>query len=315
MKQTTKTPPADLAPSQIQVRIHAAALNPVDIQLMNLPVWSLPFLGYEKGVGCDYAGTVLKVGSEVKGMKSGDEVMGVNMTPGGVGTVAEVETFDTKKGAVVKKPKDWTWQQAASLPLVWLTARTSIEQAAPYVNNTRTVVVLGGSSSTGIYTVWQAKQKGWRVVATCSAKNAAFVREIGAEEVIDYTTENVRERVTQAQPDAIIDCVGGTECLGIAKRYVTIVGDKTSRASMGGSFIYLYQPAMNFRWLLGRLGLGEVYDCIELLPKLEWLEEAKKLTTDTIFIDSEFDFDDYKQALERLNTGRARGKVVLKIPS
>lgn len=313
LKQTTKSPPAQLAPTQVQMRIRAAALNPVDVQLMNLPFWSLPFLGYEKGVGCDMAGTILRVGPEVKHLKEGDEVMGLHLNPGGVGALAEVETFDINTTPLVKKPQDWSWQQAAALPLVWLTARTSIESVASYVNQTKTVAVLGGSSSTGIYSVWLAKQRGWRVVASCSGKNTDFVRSIGADETVDYTKESVRDSVKAAKPDAIIDCVGGTECLGIAKRFVTIVGDKTSRSLMGGSFSYLITPMMNIRWALGRLGLGEVYDCIELKGEVAWLEEAKKLSRDKIFIDSEFGFNDAKQAFERLNTGRARGKVIVNI--
>lgn len=72
---------------------------------------------------------------------------------------------------------------------------------------------------------------------------------MGTDLVVDYTKEKVPEEVKEFQPVAIVDCVGGAECLGIARRYVTIVGDKTSRTSMGGSLIYLYHPRMVLRWL------------------------------------------------------------------
>lgn len=71
-----------------------------------------------------------------------------------------------------------------------------------------------------------------------------FVRNtLGADEVVDYTKQNVREEVRKFKPDAIIDNVGGTECVGLSKRYIGIVGDKTSRVSMGGPLTYFISYA------------------------------------------------------------------------
>lgn len=174
---------------------------------------------------------------------------------------------------------------------------------------------MGGSSSTGMYAVYLAKARGWSVISSCSGPNADFVKDMGADEVIDYTSSSVLERLTAFKPDAIIDCVGGTECIGIAKRYVTIVGDKTSRANMGGAAIYLWNPQMRLRNWLGRLGLGNSYDCVNLEFKKNYLEETLRLSKDKIIIDSTFDLSKTKDAFERLNTGRARGKVVIRVPS
>ena len=137
---------------------------------------------------------------------------------------------------------------------------------------------------------------------------------MGADEVVDYTVESVSERVRAWKPDAIVDCVGGTECLGIARRYVSIVGDKTARTTMGGSLLYLFHPRMVLRWLWGKFGWGEKYDCIILDPRKEYLEEAvRMLPVEKIMVDSTFAFDDAKEAFERLNTGRARGKVIVEV--
>ena len=70
---------------------------------------------------------------------------------------------------------------------------------------------------------------------------------------------------------------------------------------------------MLLRWAIGQIGLGEVYDCITLDLRSEYLEESKGLPTNKIIIDSEYDFRQLKEAFERLNTGRARGKVIVKI--
>ena len=136
---------------------------------------------------------------------------------------------------------------------------------------------------------------------------------MGAGSVVDYTQTEVPEAVKLFQPDAIIDCVGGTETLGLSKRYVTIVGDKTSRSSVGGMAIYLWNPQMVLRAVLGKFGFGIQYDCVNLEPNSEWLAETFDLPKDKIVIDSEFGFDQGKEAFERLNTGRCRGKVVIKV--
>lgn len=102
--------------------------------------------------------------------------------------------------------------QAASLPVVWLTARTCIECVDPDIRHTlgKRLVVLGGSSATAMHTILLAKERGWEVLTSCSGRNAEFVMAvIGADEVVDYTVESVRDRVRAWNPDAIVYCVGG----------------------------------------------------------------------------------------------------------
>jgi len=230
-----------------------------------------------------------------------------------LGTMQQLAVIDTKTSAVTLKSSDWSWQEAASLPLVWLTARTTIAAVEPYITSRKKIAVLGGSSSTGMYAVHIAKSRGWSVISSCSGRNADFVTSMGADEIIDYTSSSVPERVKAFAPDAIIDCVGGTGCIGLAKRYVTIVGDKTSRATMGGAAIYLWHPRMLLRMLLGRTGLGNPYDCVNLELNAKYLEETLRLPREKITIDSIFEFDQVPDAFERLNTARTRGKVVVRI--
>lgn len=95
---------------------------------------------------------------------------------------------------------------------------------------------------------------------------------------------------------------------------VTVVGDKAARATMGDSLLYLPYPRTVLRWFGGRFGLGERYDCIMLDQRKEYLHEAvDMLPAEKIMVDSTFAFEDAKKAFERLNTGRARGKVVVEI--
>ena len=313
------TVPTTPSPHHLLVQVRASALNPVDIQLMNLSLNSSPGLNKPKIPGRDFAGVVLAAAPETQFQK-GDEVMGISMSMDGTGFLTEVAHLDIRGACVVKKPSHLTWVQAASLPLVWLTARTAVEKCVAFMKDpipaNNKLVVLGGSSSTGIYMVKLAHDRGWTVLSTCSPRNIDFVRSLGANQVVDYTTspDAVPKAVAAFKPHAILDCVGGTDCIGLAPQYVTIVGDKTNRATMGGSALYLTHPRMALRWLLGYLGLSNSYECIILQMKKEWLEEATNLQGERdIFIDSTFPFDRTKEAFERLDTGRTRGKVVVEV--
>lgn len=372
LKQTTYTPPtpASLKPTEIQVRTKAFAINPVDVQAINLykdsasllpwPLSTLSTTLYsaagavgavagpqqpEHDTCCDFSGTVVHAGPDAAGgLQPGDDVFGFTMAPaGGVGTAAEVLTLDTASAAiaVAKKPAGWDHAHAAAVPLVWLTARVGIEAAAPWVevgigsggssssSGNRWLVVLGGSSATGMHTIRLAKRRGWRVLATCSARNVEFVRGVlGADEVVDYTAVasvpgEIAQRLSGAGDGGgdggvvVVDCVGGTECLDDRelgpriRRYVTIVGDKQDRSSMGGPAIYASYPKMVSRWFLGKVRLGVSYDCVILEARKDWLEEAgRTLAEDDIVVDSTFEFDDLPKVLEKMVEGRVRGKLV-----
>ncbi|THV91256.1 GroES-like protein [Aureobasidium pullulans] len=308
--------PAPFRPSatELHVRVKAAALNPVDIQLMNLPIWKyLPkfFAPLEKGIAEDFSGIVESAGKD-SGYEVGDEVFGITFTLTG-GTLQNVAIVNTKSSIVVKKPQDMSWEQAAALPLVWLTARTAISNVELFIQSNSRLAVLGGSSGVGMYVLQLAAQRGWEVLSTCSSRNAEFVKSMGATRVVDYNTSDVPQAVGEFEPSAIIDCVGGTSCIGLANRYVTIVGDKTGRDSMGGAATYLWNPQMVVRTLLGKIGVGKSYACVNLKFQKEWLEETLSLDREKIIIDSTWEFDQAKEAFAKLNTGRATGKVIVRV--
>lgn len=334
LKITNISPPSasafkdDASDPHVLVKIHACALNPVDIQIMNIPSWKYPWnplYGKEKGTGDDFSGTVIAGGHS--GFKEGDEVMGLTlapMKPNG-GALGEVADLSLGNSLLVKKPSNWSFEKASAINLVWLTAKACIDAVAKQVDESpnKRVAVLGGSSATGMYTIMLAKRRGWHVATTSSAKNKDFVTStLKADEHIDYTVQDVRDAMLEFGPDAVIDCVGGTECIGLpsSKRYVSIVGDKTGRSTMGGPYTWYdyFAPARAafqwLRWSKGYFGLAESYDIVMLGMKKEWLEDATlSLSEDDIYIDSTFDFEKADEAFERLNTGRARGKVVVKV--
>lgn len=313
--------------SNLLVKIHACAVNPVDIQMMNTPIiWK--YSKGPKGAVCDFSGTIVSPGKSA--FKPGDEVMGLTLAPFArptAGALSEYAELDPSASVIVKKPTAWSFEKAAAISLVWLTAVVCVDSVAPFVEKTpsKRVAILGGSSATGIYSIILARKRGWKVVSTSSGKNKDFIlNDLKADAHVDYTTQNVREGVAAFQPDAVIDCVGGTECIGLpsSKRYITIVGDKTGRTTLGGPFTYfdykhpIVAATQWLRWAKGRVGLGESYDVVMLAPEKDALEQATStLSEEDILIDSVFSFEDAQKAFERLNTGRAKGKVVIRVAS
>lgn len=224
-------------PTDLLLKIHAAAINPVDIQL-----WGNPVIGWlagkkEKGLGRDYAGTIISIGSELAKTgkwEVGDEVYGLCSRPTGEGTFTQY--LCVKEGEpIAKKPKSLGFGEAAAIPLVVLTAFACLdwlpsESKSPNPGPRR-VVVAGASGGVGIWCVQLAKKLyGCHVVGICSGRNADFVRGLGADEVVDYASQDVVKTLLDRRPegrkyDLYVDCVGGTEMFAHWVRKETCEGN------------------------------------------------------------------------------------------
>ncbi|KAF8688946.1 Zinc-binding dehydrogenase, partial [Rhizoctonia solani] len=352
--EVTHRPPAA---GQIKVRVHATALNPVDVQLAGLEGVNKVVLDWFAGrssrkgedgelaskiPGSDVSGVVVAIGEGVGRWKVGDEVFGFWMSTDGNGTNQAYLTIP-ETAPIVPKPANLSHVEAASLPLVFLTSYTSLVLRGglsrdPEVNTGQNakVLVVGASGGTGIIGVQLAKALGATVVAICSGKNAEFVKEHGADEVIDYATEEVPSTALSLGPYKVIyDCVGGTQLIphlsallaptptpnnphhppAAAGTYITIVGDKTSRTTMGGNITYLTTPSMLFRSIKGYAGLGPKYYCVNLTTGEEEMEAlAEWCASGRVkpVIDGEpYSWTKLGEAYGRLESGRAKGKVVI----
>ncbi|CAE6436152.1 unnamed protein product [Rhizoctonia solani] len=345
------------AAGQIKVRVHATALNPVDVQLAGLEGVNKVVLDWFGGrssrkgedgelaskiPGSDVSGVVVAIGEGVGRWKVGDEVFGFWMSTDGNGTNQAYLTIP-ETAPIVPKPANLSHVEAASLPLVFLTSYTGLVLRGglsrdPEVNTGQNakVLVVGASGGTGIIGVQLAKALGATVVAICSGKNAEFVKEHGADEVIDYATEDVPSTALSLGPYKVIyDCVGGTQLIphlsallaptptpnnphhppAAAGTYITIVGDKTSRTTMGGNITYLTTPSMLFRSIKGYAGLGPKYYCVnlttgeeEMKALAEWCAGGRVKPV----IDGEpYSWTKLGEAYGRLESGRAKGKVVI----
>ncbi|KAF8470711.1 hypothetical protein BDZ91DRAFT_693667 [Kalaharituber pfeilii] len=348
--------PRTLAVNEVLIKVHHAALNPVDTQILHFPpLRIIPGLYRSAiGLGKDFSGTIAAVGSGVTESEwaMGEEVMG--LLPGGryfvaPGTLSEYILLTTSdmRDTVARKPRGLSFSKAAALPLVTLTAFSCIEFWLPTLPTDtaqkRQVVVIGASGGVGILAVQLAKQVyNCTITAICSGRNEEFVRSLGADHVIDYTTlqGTLAQQLLVHRPegyDLIIDCVGGTGhgvfddmkklLPGANASFVTIVGDRTSRLVMGGPITYLTHPSQILRYLKGWLGWAPRYGCILLTPKKKWLVKAAGMAERgelRVEIEAEFgvqggdgwkDAGDkgWKRAFEVLDEGRSRGKVVVRV--
>ncbi|KAJ1307465.1 hypothetical protein OPQ81_001565 [Rhizoctonia solani] len=341
----------------ITIRVHATALNPVDVQLAGVEGVNKVVLDWFGGrstrkgedgelaakiPGADVSGVVVAVGPGVERWKVGDEVFGLWLSIEGNGTNQAYLTIP-ETAPIVPKPTNLSHVEAASMPLVFLTCYTGLVLRGgldrdPEVNARQNakVLIIGASGGTGIIGVQMAKALGATVIAICSGKNADFVKEHGADEVIDYTTEDVPSTAISIGPYKVIyDCVGGTQLIphlstllapiptpnephhppAAAGTYITIVGDKTSRTAMGGHITYLTTPSMLFRSIKGYAGLGPKYYCVNLTTGEEEMRALKEWSAAgrvKPVIDGEpYAWSKLGEAYARLESGRAKGKVVV----
>ncbi|XP_072960021.1 2-methylene-furan-3-one reductase [Typha angustifolia] len=276
---------------QVLVKVFAAAINPVDFKrrqgkfkATDSPLPTVP--------GYDVAGVVVKVGSQVKNLKEGDEVYGdINEkaleNPKQYGSLAEYTAVEEKLLAI--KPKNLDFAQAASLPLVIETAYEGLERAG--FSAGKSILVLGGAGGVGSLVIQLAKQVfgASKVVATSSTGKLEVLKNLGADLAIDYTKENFEELPEKF--DVVYDTVGQCE------RAVKAVKE-------GGSVVVLTGAVTppGFRFVVTSNGAS--------LAKLNpFLENGK--VNPLLDPKSPFSFSQVVEAFSYLETGRATGKVVI----
>jgi NADPH:quinone reductase-like Zn-dependent oxidoreductase len=187
------------AQGDIRVAIHAVGLNPVDYKIarMGHPDWRFPHI-----LGLDVAGVVNAIGSSVRQWQPGDRVFyhGDLSKPGGFAEFA-VTTAHT----VARIPDGMSFVDAASLPCAGLTAYHALHRRL-HVRAGQSILVHAGAGGVGGFAIQLAARAGLKVLATCSANNADYVRDLGAE-AIDYHTEDLKEVVRAATDGRGVDAI------------------------------------------------------------------------------------------------------------
>jgi NADPH:quinone reductase-like Zn-dependent oxidoreductase len=193
-------PRPEPAPGEVLVRVEAASVNPVDYKMRNggyVPQSALPLT-----LGRDVAGVVESAPDEASGFKAGDAVYAMLARDRG----GYVEYVAVKAADCALKPERLDFIQAAAVPLAALTAWQGLFDHG-CLNSGQRVLIHGASGGVGHFAVQFAKARGATVFATCSQDDAAFVRGLGADEVIDYHAERFEDRARDI--DLVYDLVGG----------------------------------------------------------------------------------------------------------
>jgi NADPH:quinone reductase-like Zn-dependent oxidoreductase len=204
----TERPKPEPGPTEVLVAVRAAGINPVDwkVRRSGRYLGSPPF-----AVGWDVAGVVETVAGGVTWLAPGDEVLGLPGFPRQAGAYAEYVTAPARH--FVRKPASLSFVEAAGLPLAGLTAWQSLVDTTD-VRPGQRVLINGAGGGVGHLAVQIAKARGAHVIGTASAAKHEFLRSLGADELIDYRTDDVVARAGEV--DVVFDPFGGDQTATLA---------------------------------------------------------------------------------------------------
>jgi NADPH:quinone reductase-like Zn-dependent oxidoreductase len=297
----------------VVVRVHAASVNPADWHLMRgEPRIARLSMGLRTPkhtvAGCDLAGQVEAVGKDVTAIRPGEEVYG---SPFEHGLGALAERASLAADLLAPKPANLSFDQAAAVPLAAMTALQALRDHGRVEAGQR-VLIVGASGGVGTFAVQIAKHFGAEVTGVCSARNNDLVRSIGADRVIDYTKEDFTR--SAGRYDLILQ-LAGTQTPWELRRVlapkgtlVPISGDSPGRWI--GPLGRAIKAMVLSPFVSQRISIFTVKPNGEDLRTLAELIEAGAVTP---VIDRTYPLAEVPDAIRYLETGRARGKVVVTV--
>lgn len=296
----------------ILIEVKAAAINPIDKLIILGNLQGMLPIPLPSTVAYDVSGIVVEKGDEVSNFEIGDLVYS-RVPQEQMGTIAEYVSVTSI--AVSKKPRNITFEEAASVPLAGLTALQSLEYAGIKENDK--VLIHAGSGGVGSLAIQYAKAKGAYVYTTTSTNNVKWVKELGADRVIDYKTEDYKTIVKDA--DIVFDTLGQNytleafELIKQGGKVVSVIGALDEEtAKMFGMADYKL-PEELAKLISAK---DATYKYIFMHPNGAHLGQIKSLIEDEKIkpiIDKIYSFSESIEAFTHLASGRAKGKIVIKI--
>ena len=312
-------PDPELREDDVLVQVHAAGVNLLDSKIRNgefkrILRYRLPLI-----LGHDVAGVVTRVGSRVRRFKPGDEVY-ARPADGRIGAFAEFIAI--KEDDLAIKPKALTMEEAASIPLVGLTAWQALIERANLTRGQK-VLIHAGSGGVGTFAIQLAKHVGATVATTTSTANVDLVRSLGADIAIDYKKEDFADVLRDC--DVVLnslDKVTLEKSLRVLKpggQLISISGppDAAFARSIGASWV--------LRTIIGFLSYGikskaerrqAHYSFLFMRANGDQLSEITSLIDAGAIrpvVDRVFPFASTKEAMAHVESGRAKGKVVVSL--
>lgn len=295
---------------QVLVKVRAASPNPWDWHFMRgMPYIARPQAGWRKPkhkvLGGDVSGEVESVGKGVTRFGPGDEVFGF------VGHGGFAEYVSVPEAALASKPPALTHEQAATVPLAALTALQGLRDEGR-VRTGDKVLVVGASGGVGTFAVQIAKAFGAHVTGVCSSRNLDLVRSIGADAVVDYTREDFTKG---GEKFDVIFQLAGTASPSACRRALTtegrlVLSSGDSKGRIIGPLGRVVKAALLAPFVSQSLRTLSVRPSGEDLALLGDLMAEGKVTP---VIEKRYELSDTPEAIRYLETGRARGKLVIAV--
>lgn len=293
--------PNDPSDEKVLVKVKAAGVNPIDWKIREGYMQQMIPLQFPSTLGMDFSGTIEKVGAGVSGFNVGDdEVYGqASVTRGGSGAFAEIALANAD--SIAHKPKSLNHQEAAGLPLVGVSAWQALVETIGLTDGQKKILIHGGAGGIGSIAIQLAKRLGAYVATTASTNDKQFVKELGADEVIDYKTQTFEDLLPHDY-DAVFDTVGGETY----KRSFEVL-----KRGSGMIVSMLEQPNQQ---LMEQFGVKAIFQSTQVnrerLTKLaQWVDQNNI----RVNVDRTFPLEEAGKALDYQKDVHPRGKVVLAI--
>ncbi|CAN5503329.1 NADP-dependent oxidoreductase [soil metagenome] len=288
--------------AEFLVKVVAAGVNPIDYKTRSGKGVSAAIPGFPAVLGNDFSGIVVESSYEAHPIKAGDEVYGMTMVPRFSGTYAE---YITVPGiAIARKPRGLSHVEAAGVPLAALTAWGAVVDVAKAHEGQR-MLIHAGSGGVGHFAIQFANYFGAHVITTGSTRNANWLSELGASQVIDYSTTRFEDVVKDV--DVVIDLIGnttddtGTRSLSVLKPGGLIVNVPT------GSWPTLVEDAAAAGVRASGYRVSADGSTLAVISRVLDSGDVR------VFVDQVFELDQAAEAHIALETGHTRGKIVLKV--
>ena len=287
----------ELKEGEVLVKIKAAGVNPVDYAVRE--GYLKDFLPQEFPTipGWDVAGIIEDRGFSARRFNIGDEVYAYARRPlVKYGTFAEYIVIP--ESYLAERPKNISWEEAAGIPLVGLTAYQSMYDVGK-LENGQTVLILGASGGVGSLGIQIAKAKGAQVIGVASEKNHSFMQELGADHTIDYKTEHVGEAAKKISPegvDLIFDCADGET-----------LQQSLSALKPGGKLVSILNRGEN-------LDKSIDFSYVFVEPNSSQLDHLREMANAgklMVHVSKTYTLDEAAEALKQIQTLHTKGKIVI----
>ena len=312
-------PVPEIGEYEVLAEIHAASINPIDFKIRDGKVKMLVKYNMPLILGNDFAGVVAKVGAKVTRFKVGDEIY-ARPRKSKIGTFAEYIAIH--EDDIALKPKNLSFEEAASIPLVGLTTYQALHDILQLQKGQK-ILIQAGAGGVGTFAIQLAKLMGATVATTASEAGANLVKSLGADTIINYKTEKFEEILKDY--DAVFDTLGG-EILEKSFRVVKNGGKIVSVSGLPNARFGKEYGSGAFKTLLFSIATRKLtalekkhhaqYTFLFMKPSGEQLQiianfiEAGKIKP---IIDSVYSFADAQKAMDYAESGRAKGKIIVKI--